>query len=55
MKTLTPESNDLEQYEFHLAKMIAASFAGHASELQYHWAEVEKIKNRNGGMPPEKE
>ena len=43
---------DREQYDYHTAKMILASQKGHAGDLNYHWAQIEIIKNRHGGMPP---
>ena len=45
---------DFESYNYHLTKMVAASLNNHPSDMNYHWAQIEIIKNRNGGMPPEK-
>ena len=44
--------SDFDQYQFHMSKLGEAFAANDETEMREHWAKVEQIKNRNGGMPP---
>jgi len=55
MNAIPENLTDREQYDYCVREMGRSLSALDFERHKYFWKELEKVKNRHGGMPPKEE